>query len=224
MSGNATTGDRTMMKGTEKKSVKRINVRYMTMTAMLSAIAFVLMFLDFPVPLLPSFIQMDLSELPALIGAFAMGPVSGVVICLIKNLIHLTITSTGGVGELSNFILGAAFVLPAGIFYQKKKTRKSALAGALIGAACMAVISVFSNNYLVYPIYYHVMPKETIIEAYKIAAKILPVEFTWDSMLPYLVAFNMPFTFIKGLFNVLITFLIYKHISPIIKGTGSRNK
>ena len=208
----------------KKRTAKRINVRYMTMTAMLSAIAFVLMFLDFSVPLMPVFIKLDLSELPALVGAFAMGPVSGVVICLIKNLIHLTMTSTGGVGELSNFILGAAFVLPAGILYQRKKTKTSALVGAFIGAACMAVISVFSNYILVYPIYYNFMPKETIMEAYQTAAKILPIDITWDTMLPYLIAFNMPFTFLKGLCNVLLTFLIYKHISPLIKGTDGRNK
>lgn len=206
----------------KKRTTKRINVRYMTMTAMLSAIAFVLMFLDFSVPLMPVFIKLDLSELPALVGAFAMGPVSGVVICLIKNLIHLAMTSTGGVGELSNFILGAAFVLPAGILYQRKKTKTNALAGAFIGAACMAVISVFSNYFLVYPIYYNFMPQETIMEAYRTAAKILPVDFTWNTMLPYLIAFNMPFTFLKGLCNVLLTFLIYKHISPLIKGTGGR--
>ena len=122
---------------------KTINVRYMTMTAMLSAVAFVLMFLEFNVPFMPSFIKMDLSELPALIGAFAMGPASGVIICLIKNLLHLLMSTTGGVGELSNFILGALFVIPAGLMYKKKKGRKSALIGSLIGAAVMAVVSVF---------------------------------------------------------------------------------
>ena len=128
---------------------KTINVRYMTMTAMLSAVAFVLMFLEFNVPFMPSFIKMDLSELPALIGAFAMGPASGVIICLIKNLLHLLMSTTGGVGELSNFILGALFVIPAGLMYKKKKGRKSALIGSLIGAVVMAVVSVFSNYFIV---------------------------------------------------------------------------
>ena len=91
------------------------SIRYMTVTAMLSAVAFILMFLDFSVPFMPPFIKMDLSELPALIGSFAMGPLCGVLICLIKNVLHLFITTTGGVGELSNFLLGAAFVLPAGL-------------------------------------------------------------------------------------------------------------
>lgn len=201
---------------------KPINVRYMTMTAMLSAVAVVLMFLDFSVPLMPTFIKFDLSELPALIGSFAMGPVSGMVICLIKNLIHLTITSTGGVGELSNFILGAVFVVPAGILYQRRKNRKSALIGSLLGAVLMAGIGVISNYFLVYPIYYNMMPQETIINAYRTAAQLLPWEIGWDTMLPYLIAFNMPFTLFKGLVNVLITFLVYKHISPIIKGTAGR--
>ena len=88
------------------------SVRYMSVTAMLSAVAFILMFLDFSVPFMPAFIKMDLSELPALIGAFSMGPVCGILICLIKNVLHLFITTTGGVGELSNFLLGVAFVLP----------------------------------------------------------------------------------------------------------------
>ena len=98
---------------TVNKTEKRDNVRYLTVTAMLSAVAYILMFLDFSVPFMPAFIKMDLSELPALIGSFAMGPLCGVVVCLIKNVLHLFITTTGGVGELSNFILGVAFVLPA---------------------------------------------------------------------------------------------------------------
>ena len=195
---------------------KTINVRYMTMTAMLSAVAFVLMFLEFNVPFMPSFIKMDLSELPALIGAFAMGPASGVIICLIKNLLHLLMSTTGGVGELSNFILGALFVIPAGLMYKKKKGRKSALIGSLIGAVVMAVVSVFSNDFIVYPVYTAFMPMDTIISMYQ---AILP---SADTLLKCLVIFNMPFTFVKGLINVIITFLIYKHISPIIKGTQGK--
>ena len=195
---------------------KTINLRYITMTAMLSAVAFVLMFLEFNVPFMPSFIKMDLSELPALIGAFAMGPASGVIICLIKNLLHLLMSTTGGVGELSNFILGALFVIPAGLMYKKKKGRKSALIGSLIGAVVMAVVSVFSNYFIVYPVYTAFMPMDTIISMYQ---AILP---SADTLLKCLVIFNMPFTFVKGLINVIITFLIYKHISPIIKGTQGK--
>lgn len=191
---------------------KPINVRYMTMTAMLSAVAFVLMMLEFSVPIMPSFIKLDFSELPALIGSFSMGPLSGVVICLLKNLLHLPMSSTGGVGELSNFILGALFVIPAGMLYRRKKGRKSALIGSMIGAVVMALVSVVTNYFIVYPFYTAIMPMDTIVAAYQV---IYPKA---DTLLKCLVIFNMPFTFIKGLLNVLITFLIYKHISPIIKG------
>ena len=149
------------------KTEKRVNVRYLTVTAMLSAVAYILMFLDFSVPFMPAFIKMDLSELPALIGSFAMGPLCGVVVCLIKNVLHLFITTTGGVGELSNFILGVPFVLPAGLNYKHKKNRKSALIGSLVGAAFMGIFSIVSNYFLVYPVYYNFMPEEVILAAYQ---------------------------------------------------------
>ena len=190
------------------------SVRYMSVTAMLSAVAFILMFLDFSVPFMPAFIKMDLSELPALIGAFSMGPVCGILICLIKNVLHLFITTTGGVGELSNFLLGVAFVLPAGLIYRHKKSRRSALIGSLFGAVIMGVFSVVSNYFLVYPVYYNFMPEEAVLGAYQV---IVP---SMKSILQCLVCFNMPFTIVKGLFSVVITFLVYKHISPILKGAN----
>lgn len=199
----------------QSKTAKQVNVRYLTATAMLTAVAYILMFFDFSIPMLiPSFIKMDLSELPALIGSFAMGPMCGVLVCLLKNLLHLTITTTGGVGELSNFILGAAFVLPAGLIYKHKKTRKSALLGSLLGAAVMGVLSIVSNYYLVYPFYYNFMPKETVLAAYQ---AILP---GMKNILQCLVCFNMPFTIVKGLISVAITFVIYKSLSPILKGVN----
>lgn len=182
------------------------------MTGLLSAVAFLLMFFDFSVPLMPAFIKMDLSELPALIGSFAMGPVAGVVICLIKNILHLMKTSTGGVGELSNFILGAVFVFTAGIIYKKVNTRKGALIGSLAGAVVMAVVSIFSNYYLVYPVYTAFMPMEAIIAAYQAINS--NIRNLWQA----LIVFNMPFTFVKAMFSVAITFLVYKRISPVIKG------
>ena len=127
-------------------------VRALTVTAMLSAISFVLMFLDFSVPLMPPFVKMDISELPALLAAFALGPVYGVVVCLVKNFIHLvTMTTTGGAGELCNFLLGACFVFPAGIIYHKMKSRKGAITGALVGAVVMGVLSIPLNYYISYP-------------------------------------------------------------------------
>ena len=195
-----------------KKTTKRISVRKLTGTAMLSAIAYILMFLDFSVPFMPSFIKMDLSELPALIGAFAYGPVAGVVICLVKNVIHLMITTTGGVGELSNFLLGASFMLVAGGVYRFKKSRKGALIGSVLGAFVMGMFSIISNYFLVYPIYYNFMPQDAILAAYQLIFSGV------KNILQCLIVFNAPFTFIKGMISVVITFIIYKRISPILKG------
>ena len=207
-----TTKSANVNNGTKSAAASKMNVRYLTVTAMLSAIAFILMFLDFSVPVMPNFIRMDLSELPALIGAFAMGPACGVWVCLVKNLLHLFMTSTGGVGELSNFVLGAAFVLPAGLIYKYKKNKKSAITGALIGALCMALFSFPANYFVVYPIYSKMMPMDVIIGAYQ--AIVPSVKELWQCLL----FFNVPFTFVKGLFSVLITMVVYKKISPILKG------
>lgn len=210
--------DTTNFTGTnvESRTAKKVNVRSMTVTAMLSAIAFVLMFLDTAVPIMPSFIKLDVSELPALMASFALGPVYGVIVCLIKNLIHLTITQTGGVGELSNFILGAAFVLPAGLIYHHKKTKTNAILGAVVGAIIMAAISFPSNLYIVYPVYYNFMPKEVIVEAYQAVAPFAKV----DSIEKCLLMFNVPFTFIKGMISAIITVLIYQPLRPLLKGNN----
>lgn len=193
-----------------------VNVRRMTMTAMLAAVATVLMFISFSVPLMPGFIKLDFSELPALIAAYAFGPVSGVTVCLVKNLVNVLFTTTGGVGELSNFVLGASFVFTAGMVYKHKKNRRSALTGALTGAAAMAVIGVFSNYYVVYPVYTAFMPMEAILGMYR---AINPnVETLWDA----LVWFNMPFTFFKGLCSTAMAFVIYKPLSPVLKGLNRR--
>ncbi len=192
-----------------KKPVKS-NSAKMAIIGVLSAIAYILMFMEFSVPLMPVFIKMDLSDFPALIGSLAVGPVGGVIIALIKNLLHLTVTSTGGVGELSNFILNAIFVLPAGFLYKRKKSKKSACGGAVLGAVLMAVVSVASNYFVVYPVYYNFMPADTILAAYQ---AIFPGV---KSILQSLIIFNMPFTFIKAMISVVITFLVYNHLMPIL--------
>lgn len=190
------------------------HVRTMTATAMLSAVGFILMFFELSVPLMPSFIKLDLSELPALIGSYAFGPVAGVVICLIKNLLHLLVGNTGGVGELSNFLLGACFVAPAGLVYRRHKTKRRAILGALLGVALMAGISVLTNYYVVYPAYYRLfMSEETVLSLYQVIAPGM------KSVLECLIKFNVPFNLVKGLISVGITMLIYKPLSPILKGS-----
>ena len=208
-------------------SIQKTNIsqriRFITITGILGAVSTVLMMLSFSVPFMPSFIKFDFSELPALIAAFSMGPVSGVAVCLIKNLINLTMTTTGGVGELSNFILGACFVLPAGIIYKYRKNRKTALLSALLGAFIMGIISLPNNYFLTYPIYSKFMPIEAIVGMYqKIFPGVANVFPGMNPLLSCLLIFNVPYTFFKGLVITLITFLIYKHISPIIKGNKAK--
>ncbi len=191
---------------------KKNNVRYITMTGMLSAIGFVLMYFEISVPFMPGFIKMDLSELPALIGSFAFGPICGILICLIKNVLHLTVSNTAFVGELANFLMGAVFVGTAGFFYERKKTKQTAAIAAVAGAILMGVVSIPINYFVTYPFYYNFMPKETILAAYQ---AIIP---SMKSILQSLICFNFPFTTVKGLISVMITLLVYKHLSPIIKG------
>ncbi len=188
------------------------NTHKLTVTAMLAAVATVLMFLDFSVPLMPTFIKLDVSELPALLASFSLGPVYGVAVCLIKNVINLMRTSTGGVGELCNFILGACFVFPAGLIYQRLRSRRGAIVGAVVGAAVMAALSVPFNYYITYPIYSNFMPVEAIIAMYQ------AIRPSVNGLLECLVTFNMPFTFLKGLLDALLCFLIYKPLSPILHG------
>ena len=192
--------------------MKTSKTRKMTSTAMLAAVATVLMFFSFSVPLMPSFIKMDLSELPALLASFTFGPLAGVAVCLVKNLVNVFFTTTGGVGELSNFILGAMFVAPAGLIYKHYRTKKGAIVASLVGAATMAILSVLTNYYIVYPVYTNFMPMEAIISAYEFINP--AVKDLWDALL----WFNMPFTFIKGMISVVITMFIYKPLSPILRG------
>ena len=197
--------------------MKKDTTHNLTVAAMLSAVAFILMFIEFPIPMLiPAFIKMDFSDLPALLGAFALGPVYGVIISFMKNLLHIVIkgTSTACVGELSNFILGAIFSAVAGYLYKHHKSRKTAIIGAVAGAVAMGVLSVPSNYFVVYPAYvqfYH-MPLEAILGMYQ---AILP---SADSLIKCLIIFNLPFTLVKGLLDAVLCMLIYKPLSPVLHG------
>ncbi|MBQ7950998.1 MAG: ECF transporter S component [Clostridia bacterium] len=189
-----------------------MKTRKLTVTALLAAVSTVLTLLNFSIPIMPSFIKMDFSDLPALLAAFAFGPLSGIAVCLVKNIFNLFMSSGGLGGALSNFLLGVLFVTPAGWLYQRKKNRSGALIGSLIGAFSMAVIGIFTNYYIVYPIYTAFLPMETIIKMYQ---AINPyVTDLWTA----LIYMNFPFTLVKGLLNVAIAFLIYKRLSPVLHG------
>ncbi len=204
------------------------NVRNLAMSGMLSAVAFVLMFMDFPIPaLIPPFVKMDVSDLPALLGAFALGPVYGIVITFLKNVLHIIIagTSTACAGELSNFLIGAVFTYVAGWLYHRKKSRKGAIIGALVGAIAMAVLSVPINYYISYPAYikFYGLPLEGIMEMYQVVWNLWQSVFHVElpaltGLTQCLIIFNAPFTLLKGLLDVALCFMVYKPLSPILHG------
>ena len=132
-----------------------------------------------------------------------------------KNVIHLPFTQSSGVGELANFIIGALLVFPAGLIYKKKKTRGGAVIGSLAGALFAAAVSVPVNYFITYPFYTNFMPMDAIIGMYR---AIVPAA---DTLIKALLIFNVPFTFVKGILCVLITFFVYKPLSRVIKGKNN---
>lgn len=195
------------------KTKSRFNARFIAGTAMLSAVAFILQYIEIAIPIMPAFIKFDFSDLPALIGTFAYGPLAGVLIELIKNLIHCAFSQSATVGELSNFILGAVFVGTAGVIYKNKKNKTTALIGGVVGSVVMGLVCIPSNYFVVYPVYYAAgFAEEAVLGMYQL---ILPGV---KNILQCLFVFNLPFTIVKGLISTAITMLIYKHLSPILKG------
>ena len=192
------------------KESGRDRIGNIAIIGILSAISYILMWLEVPAPLMPPFIKFDFSDFPALLAAFGLGPIAGILVELIKNVLHSFSSGSFAVGELSNFILGASFVGVAGLVYQKKKNKKGAVLASLLGAMTMALISYPSNLFVVYPFYYNFMPKETVLSMYQL---ILP---SVGSMEKALLIFNLPFTFIKGMLDVLLCLFLSKSVSPLL--------
>ena len=145
-------------------TAKTQNTRKLAGIAMLSAVGFILMFIELSVPIMPAFFKLDFSELPALLAAFAYGPMAGAVVCLIKNVIHIFVGTTMAVGELSNFLMGVMYVVPAGLIYQKIKSRKGALVGSLTGCVISSIYCLPHNYFLIYPLFgKFVLPLEAIL-------------------------------------------------------------
>ena len=183
-----------------------------TFTGLLTTIAIILQFLEFPLPFfIPAFVKFDFSDLPALVASFSVGPFYGAAVCIIKNLIHISFGSSGGIGELCNAILGIAFVVPAGYIYKHNRTRKGALIGSLIGSVVMAVVSFPTNLFISYPVYAKLMPIEQIIGAYNSIFNV--VGELWHALL----IFNLPFTLFKGIVSSIIAFVLYRYISKVNK-------
>jgi riboflavin transporter FmnP len=193
------------------------NTRVMVKVSVLAVISFILMFFEFPLVFLaPSFIKLDISDLPALIGAFAIGPMAGVIIELLKNLLNLLIegSTTGGVGELANFVVGAVYVYTAGAVYYRNKNFKSAVIGLFAGTLMMTLVIAIANYYIMFPFYAKLfgMPLDTLVEmGTAINGKIVDMK----TMILYAV---VPFNILKGIVLSAMTILIYKKVSPLLHG------
>jgi riboflavin transporter FmnP len=188
------------------------NVRAVTMTAMLAAVSYILAFVKFPVPLSPAFARMDLSDFPALVGAFAFGPVSGIMIELVKNGLQLLSTSTGGVGELANFFIGASFVWAAGFICRFHKTKKTAWVSSIVGSFIMGIVAAVANYFILLPVFEIFIPLDQMI-AFSVFIPFIRTKL--DMVLFHVFPFNV----LKGLVIGIFTMVIYKRFMPVLKGT-----
>lgn len=180
-------------------NTSKITVRRLAVIGVLSAAAFLLQLLGTVLPFkVGGFLEIEFSDLPAIIGTFAMGPVTGVVIELIKNLLKCSMTTTGFVGELANFLINGTFVLTAGLIYNRSKTRKGAVIGLCCAVITMTVMGMLANYFILLPLYMQGA-------SFEVKMNLILTTIT-------------PFNLVKGAVLSLITFFIYKPLSPIIKG------
>lgn len=212
--------------GAEKMAKKKsgdteriLSTRKIAMIGVFSAIAFLLMLLEFPVPFAPAFYELDFSEIPVLVGTFAFGPVAGVMIEFCKILLKLVFkgTTTAFVGDLANFVIGCSFVLPASILYLNRKTKKTAIAGSVVGTLCMTVFGTAFNAVYLLPKFAQLygMPLDAIVG---MGTAINPAINSVVTLVVFAVA---PLNILKGGSVSLVTVLIYKKLSPILKESHS---
>ena len=201
------------------KETKQVNVKKLVLTALFAAIAFVLHLFRFPLPFMPPFMDYDLSGIPEMFGAFTLGPISGVTIVLLKNILKLFIQGTGSAftGEIQNFILSCAFILPACLIHRRGYTRKSALLGAIAGTVFCAIVAVFSNMYFIIPFYARAFgfSLDQVIETTKAVNRFI------DSPAMFIALGIIPFNLIKCGITTVLTYFAYPTMMRITKGGRS---
>lgn len=200
---------------------KLFTTKNLVLMAMFSALATVLMLWEFPIPFIaPSFYEIDLSEIPVLIGSFIMGPVAGVIMEAVKILLKLVIkgTSTAYVGDFANFCIGCCLVVPASIIYKRRKTKKNAMIGIGVGTLTMAIVGATLNYFIMLPFFveFYGMPLDAIIGAGAEINSFIRDKFT------FVIICVAPFNLLKGVIDGLVTLLIYKRISILIKSIGNK--
>ena len=191
---------------------KSFSLDRITKVGILSALSYGLMFIQVPIPIAPPFMKLDLADVPSLIGGFALGPWYGVMIHFIKNLLNLSKTMTGGVGELSNFIVGSTFVLVSSLIYRNNKTKKNSILSLILGVLAMSAVATISNAFVVFPLYGKAMNMD--LSAFAAQAGKNSLVKNYFTLMIFSIA---PFNIIKGAVESIVTELIYKRISPILK-------
>lgn len=200
------------------KSKRKANTNAMfnlTRCGLLSAMAVILFYIEIPVV---AFYKLDLSTLPAILAGFAMGPLQGVAVIIVKNLVHMLGTSTACVGEFADILMSCAFVVPASLYYRQHKNRKSALMAMLIGSVAMVVVSVLVNYFILIPAYQVLMnlPLEVIIGmGQKVFGFI-------DTTVELVLAITAPFNIFKAVVLSIVTYLLYKRVSPLLHQKAGR--
>ena len=192
---------------TDTRKGTRFSVGVMTRIAILAAAASILFLIEIPIV---AFYKLDLSNIPVLLGAFSMGPVPGLIILALRSAIGLLHSSSAGVGELADFVMGAALIIPASVIYHRNKSRKNAIIGMAVGTVCMVIVGVLMNKWVMLPFYmgaFH-MDMDGIIKAAGVAG----VDSEWKLLL----LVTGPFNLLKGVVLSLVTALIYKPLSPIL--------
>lgn len=190
---------------------KTMSIQVIARIAVLTALASILFMIEIPVV---AFYKLDLSNLPVLLGAFAMGPVAGTIILALKSFIGMMHSTSMYIGELADFIMGAAIVLPAAWIYRRRKSRKTALLGMAVGTVCMIIVAVLVNWLIMIPFYMNAygMPMEAVIG---MATAVLPFVDTEIELLMFVTA---PFNLLKGIVLSALTYVLYKHLSPLLHG------
>lgn len=195
--------------------MKTERLRRLTTAALCGAVAFVLMYFSFSVPVLSPFAEFDASALPELIGGFILGPTGLVEIVSVKILLKLVFKGTSSMltGEVQNFILSLSYALPAVLYYRRHKTKHGAVIGLLLGSVISIVTAVLTNLYLIFPAFIKLygMNWDSIIN---MCSAVNP----WIKNIPSMVAFSIvPFNIISRAVTSLATMLVYKKISVPIK-------
>ena len=195
-------------------NTKLFTLHNMTKIAILTAISAIIMLFEFPLPFAPSFYELDLSEAVILMGGFAMGPLAAAIMELLKNLLNLLLngTITAGVGELANFVMGCALVVPASLIYQYRKTLKGAIIGLVTGTLSLVVIGCIMNYFVMIPAYVALahFPMEAILS---MGAEANGMVNSLGTLVLFAVA---PFNLVKGVACSLINLLLYKRLSKIL--------